>query len=189
MDLHEPRGPDGPALPLMRSTDRVRQVLRRAQIVLGLAAVVIAVLIGLAAADAAPRPTSAGVTTTVQAELLASSPTLDAAVVGAAVPATARWTSSDGTIRSGELWVDAGLARGSVVTAPMDAAGELVDQVLGTEAPWVTGLLAGVGTLLSCWGLLAGVCALWRSRLALRDSLDWAAGWAHVEPRWSGRTD
>lgn len=173
----------------MRSTDRVRLVLRRAQVVLGLAAVVIAVPIGLAAADAAPETPPADVTTVVPAELLASSPALDAAVVGAAVPATARWTSTDGTVRSGELWVDAGLAEGSVVAAPLDAAGELVDHVLQTEDPWVTGLLAGAGTVLTCWGLLAAVCAAWRSRLALRDSLDWAAGWARVEPGWSGRAD
>ena len=56
-----------------------------------------------------------------------------------------------------------------------------------TADPLVTGALAGLTTLFACWTVLAVACGVWRARLAARDRLDWAADWARVEPRWSGR--
>jgi hypothetical protein len=53
--------------------------------------------------------------------------------------------------------------------------------------PLVRGLLAGLGTLGACWGLLAGAGAVLRARLDARDARTWDGEWARVEPVWTGR--
>jgi hypothetical protein len=55
--------------------------------------------------------------------------------------------------------------------------------------PLTTGVLTAGATLLICATVLAVAGAVWRSRLAARDSRDWDRDWARVEPRWSGNQD
>jgi hypothetical protein len=53
--------------------------------------------------------------------------------------------------------------------------------------PFARGLLAGLGTLAGCWGLLGVGVAVVRARLDARDHRCWDDDWARVEPLWSER--
>lgn len=170
----------------MRFTDRARRTLRRARFLLGVLAVAVAVPVGVAAAGAIPAPLAGGAM--VRAELLAAAPVNPStAVVGAEVPTPARWSTPDGGVRTGLVWVEAGLAPGATVTVPVDAFGSAAAPKVRAEDPGVTGVLAGIATVLVCWTLLAIAAAAYRIRLDAIDDHSWAAGWAHFEPIWSGR--
>lgn len=169
----------------MRTTDHARRAIRRAQFLLGVLAVAMAVPVGLAVAAGTPAPAPGAAT--VQAELLQPSPASEIALVDAATPTPARWSTPDGTTRTGLVWAQAGLARNTSVTVTVDSLGQPVGPQVEVEDPAVTGLVAGVVTALICWALLAGLGCFWRARLAAQDLLDWTIGWARVEPLWSGR--
>lgn len=186
MDLRTPREHGGPAsAALLRPTDHARRAVRRAQLLLGLVAVVVAVPVGIAAGQGSPGPSSGRLS--VSAELLEPAPAAETAVTGAAVPTPARWSTPDGATHTGRLWAEAGLARGAQVTATIDPSGRPVEPGSPAEDPSVTGLLAGTAVVVTCWVLLvlAGIAA--HRRLAALDSRRWAAEWARVEPLWSGR--
>jgi hypothetical protein len=53
--------------------------------------------------------------------------------------------------------------------------------------PFARGLLAGLGTLAGCLGLLGAGGAVLRSRLDAHDHRRWDGEWARVEPLWSER--
>lgn len=168
----------------MRPTDHARRTIRRAQLLLGAVAAAVAIPVGLAAAAGTPSP-PLGVET-VRAELIEPSPVPDIALVGAAAPVPARWSTPGGT-RTGLVWAEAGLARSTEVTVVVDDQGRPVGPQTDVEDPAVSGLVAGLGTLLICWILLAVLASAWRARLAARDVMDWTDGWARVEPVWSSR--
>lgn len=170
----------------MRPTEHVRRVLRRAQVGLGLLAVAVAVPVGVAV-TAQHQPAPVPDMVTVSAELLQASPAPEIATVHGAVPTSARWTTPAGAPRVGLVWADAGLPHGDLVTVEVDAAGGAVDVPPAAEAPWLTGLLAAIATILSCWALLVGTTMFLHSRLAALDAAQWSRDWAQVEPIWSGR--
>jgi hypothetical protein len=151
-------------------------------------AVGVAVLVGTAAAGyQAPAPAPAPGTVIVQAELLEPSPSPEAAMVNADLPTRARWTAPSGVPRTGLLRAEAGLARGALIPIAVDAAGVVVDARPHTADPELTGLTAGLSTLLACWAVLTLIVAVCGARLEAVDAQQWAAEWARVEPEWSGR--
>lgn len=81
----------------------------------------------------------------------------------------------------------AGLAALAVVTAL--AVGIAAGATVPSGHPVATGLLTAAATLLICMAVLAVAGAVWRSRLAARDSRDWDSSWARVEPLWSRDPD
>lgn len=168
----------------MRTTDHARRIVRRAQALLGALAVVIAVPVGVAAAQPQPGPREGVVT--VAAEPLEPGPAPEVAVADATVSTSARWSTPDGAVHTGTPWAKAGLAPGAVRATEVDAAGQAVAPGSHVIEP-LNGLLAGVVTLLTCWALLAVAVATGRARLAARDARRWAADWARIEPTWSGR--
>lgn len=86
---------------------------------------------------------------------------------------------------------------GSVVQAQLDAhagrpASEVLVEVPGTalvaSAPSeADGALAGIGTVIVGWTLVASAGTVARRRLEDRESERWEREWAAVEPEWSGR--
>lgn len=73
-----------------------------------------------------------------------------------------------------------------VVAVPVGVAAALT-QPAGAEHPHLAGVAAATATLLVCWVLLGLGSAWWNRRLAVLDRQQWTAGWARVEPTWSGR--
>lgn len=185
MDLRAQHNSGRPPSSLIRTTDRARSAIRRAQLLLGALAVAIAMPVGMAAAAMTPAPTP-GVGT-VRAELLQPSPAPEIALVEAATPTSARWSTPDGETRTGLVWAEAGLAQHTQVTVAVDDQWWPVGPQIDVEDPAVTGLVAGITTVLICWALLAVLASAWRARLAARDDTDWTYGWARVEPFWSRR--
>jgi hypothetical protein len=186
VDVPTPRDDDqDPSL--FRATDRGRRALRHAQLVLGLLAIAVAVLVGGAAAGQQVVPAPAPGTTLVLAELLEPSPLPEVAMLNSTLTTRARWTVPGGAQHTGQLPVVAGLAKGDLVPVAVDAGGAVVDARIGIADPLRAGLVAGLSTLLACWAVLALAVSLCRSRLDAIDAEDWETGWARVEPEWSGR--
>lgn len=180
-----PRPPNSSAV-LLRATDHARALLRRAQFLLAVLAVLVAVAIGLLAGASRPSGT-APQPGTVRAELLEPAHGAEVAVAGATVPVAARWTDPSGEVRTGTVTAPAGLPAGAEVDVALDRGGAVVAPPPAVAGPIATGLVAGTGTLVACWVLLAVAGGVWRSRLAARDRRDLAREWARVEPVWSRR--
>jgi hypothetical protein len=185
VDVPTPRD-DDPGPSLLRATDRARQALRRAQLVLGTLAIGVAVLVGAAASGHEVATAPPG-TRLAQAELLEPSPLPEAVMLNPTLATRARWTTSGGLVRTGSLRVDAGLPRGAMITVAVDAAGEVVDARTRVTDSRLTGLTAGLSTLLACWAVLVLCAVLCRARLDALDARQWADDWARVEPEWTGR--
>lgn len=168
----------------MRPTDRARRRLRRAQLLLGAAAVTAALPIGLAAAGP-PTPTP-GVTV-VQAQLLAPSPAPELAMAGRGGATPARWLDPSGQVHTGPLQADSGLADGARVPVGVDGSGRIVDPRPDVTDPAHTALLAALGMIACSWLALAVVGRAARARLDALDEQTWEAEWEDVEPLWSGR--
>ena len=77
----------------------------------------------------------------------------------------------------------------TVAPGALARAEEIADELspAGSDVDAGDGLLAGLGTLASCWVLLVATGAIWRRRLVERDLQGWSDGWARVEPLWSDR--
>jgi hypothetical protein len=123
----------------------------------------------------------------VHAELLEPSPLPEVAMLNSSLTTRARWTAPGGAQHTGQLPVEAGLAKGDLVPVAVDAGGAVVDARIGIADPLRTGLVTGLSTLLACWAVVALAVSLCRSRLDAIDAEDWENGWARVEPEWSGR--
>ncbi|MFJ9419191.1 hypothetical protein ACIRPT_34300 [Streptomyces sp. NPDC101227] len=107
--------------------------------------------------------------------------------VGGRVHATVRWTAADGTSRTGETTVPAGLRAGDRTTAWLDGRGALLrDPVTGGEAmveSVAVGTVAAGGTcLLLLAAERAGGALLTRRRYAL-----WEREWAEGDAQWGRR--
>ncbi|WP_232661341.1 hypothetical protein [Pseudonocardia sp. TRM90224] len=160
--------------------------MRRAQSLLAVLAVGIAVLVGFVAAATVPTPPPGQ--PTVEAELLAPSPAPELATVGAVVPTPARWIAADGRLRTAQVWAEAGLAEGDTITLVVDGSGRPLTPQPRYDDPTIVGLIAACATALTCWAMLAFMVAVWRRRLDALDDEQWESGWAAIEPQWSGRS-
>ncbi|MGW2515553.1 Rv1733c family protein [Streptomyces sp. NPDC001617] len=104
------------------------------------------------------------------------------------VPATVRWTTSDGTAHTGRALVHAGQKAGSRVTVWLDAEGRLTTQPPSrVEAGFEAGLLGAAATLATA-GTVFGGAAVVRWRLDRRRVDAWGREWAMVGPRWGHKT-
>jgi hypothetical protein len=85
--------------------------------------------------------------------------------------------------------LESGIDSSSTTPGALARAEEIADELspAGADAVAEDGLLAGLGSLGSCWVLLLAAGAIWRRRLVERDLQGWSDGWARVEPLWSDR--
>ncbi|WP_406375516.1 hypothetical protein OG788_38020 [Streptomyces sp. NBC_00647] len=101
---------------------------------------------------------------------------------------TVRWTSSDGSTRTGRTQVDTGLKAGSRVTVWQDGHGRLTAAPLSsTEAAIESGFL-GVVAAAGLAGLVFGAVAVVRWQLDRRRVDEWGREWDRVGPRWGHKT-
>jgi hypothetical protein len=102
--------------------------------------------------------------------------------------ATVRWTTSDGSSRTGRTLVDTGLKAGSRVTVWQDGQGRLTSAPLSsTEAAIESGCL-GAAAAAGLAGLVFGAGAVARWRLDRRRVEEWGREWDQVGPRWGHKT-
>lgn len=83
--------------------------------------------------------------------------------------------------------VDARAAAPGTAELAISPRQEVVDPSVTGAGATGDGSLAALGTLLVGWTLVACTGTVGRRRLDEWESARWAAGWARVEPVWSGR--
>ncbi len=155
---------------------------------LGLLGALGAVLVGVAAHDAALAPGRPGGLTPVHVVLLADAPPAAAGtrLIPSALPwVPVSWTSADGVEHVGELRLRAPLAAGDTVTAWSDREGRLTVRPSehATDAA-AFGVGAGLTAAALAWGLLVGAWSGVRRATAARNDAAWTREWARVEPVW-----
>ncbi|WP_406005183.1 hypothetical protein OG440_02655 [Streptomyces sp. NBC_00637] len=102
--------------------------------------------------------------------------------------ASVRWTTPDGSTRTGRTLVETGRRAGSQVTVWQDGQGRLTPAPTGsTEASIESGFL-GTGAAAALAGLVIGVGAIARWRLDQRRIEGWNREWDLVGPLWSHKT-
>ncbi|MGQ4388659.1 Rv1733c family protein [Streptomyces sp. SAS_270] len=124
----------------------------------------------------------------VQAVLLSAVPQ-DAPTVKASgnrVLAKVRWTSPDGTARSGYTRVSAGLQAGSRLTVWQDDRGVLTTKPTGPTEATAEAVLFGAAAALAVSGATLGAGAAVRWRLDQRRFAQWGREWDLVGPQWGG---
>lgn len=179
------------ALP-RRVTDRVEDLAAWAFTAIGLFAAVGAVVVGVAAHDAADQPGRIDDATPVRAVLLADVPSPPTAAQRIPPPAArvpVSWTSADGVEQVGELALRTRLHAGARLTVWADRDGRLT---ISPPPEHQGGAVAfGVGaTLAAASGAWAVLTLLWSGLgrvVAARNDAAWAREWARVEPLWSRR--
>ncbi|TQE17506.1 hypothetical protein Sipo8835_41815 [Streptomyces ipomoeae] len=119
------------------------------------------------------------------AVLTADAPAVRAYTGGATVRAAARWTAPDGTTRTGDAQVKAGLKAGDRATVWTDDTGALRDGPLSpAEVEARAGLSGALAAGGACAVLLTGSWVV-RRRLDTRRAAGWEREWAEVGPRWA----
>ncbi|MCX4404529.1 hypothetical protein OG840_23355 [Streptomyces sp. NBC_01764] len=99
-----------------------------------------------------------------------------------------RWTTPDGSTRTGRTLVDAGLKAGSKVTVWQDGHGRLTSAPPDpTEAAIESGFL-GATAAAALGGLVFAGGAIARHLLDRRRVDEWGREWALVGPRWGHKT-
>ena len=174
--------------PLRRASDRAEAWIRAGLLVIFLTAGSMA---ALAAGQRTAHATSAATSAqphAVHAVLLqpATAPAgLAAAVRYARVLVRARWESSGGSIRTGEVPAPAGAPAGTVVTVWLDASGRVTGPPqLGEFA--IAAVLAAVVTLAVTAFALLVVLRLIQWFLDWGRLAAWEAAWRVTGPRWTG---
>ncbi|WP_329282227.1 Rv1733c family protein [Streptomyces sp. NBC_01451] len=126
----------------------------------------------------------------VRAVLLTDAPPAVSTLRGASgrSMATVRWTAPDGSTRTADTLVNAGLTAGSGFVVWQDGQGELTTEPIGpTDAAIEAGFL-GAAAALSLAGISCVAGALARWRLDQRRIDRWGREWDQVGPRWSHKT-
>ncbi|MFJ5309734.1 hypothetical protein [Streptomyces sp. NPDC088350] len=126
----------------------------------------------------------------VRAVLLTDTPPSASAAGGARdqIRAKIRWTTADGTRRTGNTLVETGEKAGSKVVVWMDAAGNLtIEPPSRTEATLESAFL-GLIAALALAGLALGAGAVARYRLDQRRIDSWGTEWKLVGPSWGRKT-
>ena len=125
----------------------------------------------------------------VRAVLLADTPPPPAAGVGSRdlIRAKVRWTTADGTGRTGSALVETGQKAGSKVVVWLDSAGTSTIEPPSSKEASLESAVLGLTATLAFAGLAFGIGAVARYRLDQRRIESWGTEWSLVGPSW-GRT-
>ena len=179
--------------PLRRPADRIEAALRVAVLLLILITVPMATLIAGRAADhiflrdaQAQQASRHHVSAVLTQPGPASGSAIDPYVTVQDTWAPARWTAPDGTARSGQVFVPAGMRKGSTVPVWVNASGAITDPPAGHRD-----VMAEVSAFVMVTGMVLIVVLLSGLSLARR-ALDrrrlraWDAEWRSTGPLWTG---
>ncbi|MCW0212931.1 MAG: hypothetical protein OJJ54_06205 [Pseudonocardia sp.] len=184
------RRPPGARLP-RRGTDRVEEFAALVVVLLAMAAVAAAVVLGTSThtalvdrirADAAHRSVVTAVLTEDPPRVSADRPP-----ASARVPVPARWADADGREHTGVVPAPGHARVGTAVDVWVDRNGEPVGRPVSGGEALLVGWVAGILTLICAAAFLRVLwLALLRGTRSVNDRA-WAQEWARVEPWWSGR--
>ena len=104
------------------------------------------------------------------------------------VRAKVRWTTSDGSPRTGRALVDTGRNAGSPVTIWFDDEGQLVTPPPTAAHASSQACLLGLSAAFALSGLVYGTGRAARWRLDRRRADAWGSEWERVEPQWRRKT-
>ncbi|MFH9350034.1 hypothetical protein [Kitasatospora sp. NPDC017646] len=103
------------------------------------------------------------------------------------VDAEASWSYPGTTPHTGIVQAPQAATTGTVVPVWVDSTGNATDPPVNRSALAVSAACTGAGALLTLLAVLAFALRLRLQVLDRRAEDDWTAGWAHLEPLWSGR--
>jgi hypothetical protein len=174
-----------------RATDWVEATAACVLVVLGLVAVVGAVVMGVrVAADGLGRAHVESSRTQINAVVLEDvAVAVESRQDGRAMltGAPVRWRGGDGVERIGVARVRGPLQAGDHVTAWVAQGGQLVGAPLTADEAVLTAILAGGLFLIAVLAVLAATwCGIKRWTL-VRNCAGWKREWESIEPLWSGR--
>ncbi|HJP75260.1 MAG TPA: hypothetical protein VJ914_13380 [Pseudonocardiaceae bacterium] len=175
---------------LRRDIDRVENLVILLAVVFFLLAVPLAVLVGIQArqsgnATMATQPAAHQTTAILTQNAPVQSNSLHSG--NSVVSALAKWKTSSGQTRTGEVGAFSGQPAGSTVAIWIDASGNQVSPPLTSDDVDLSALLTVIA-LLVC--VLIGIgSGLWLVRLRLnrRRFAAWDEDWRATEPRWTRR--
>lgn len=126
----------------------------------------------------------------VQAVLLTDTPPASSTPGGARdlIKAKVRWTTADGTRRTGSALVDTGQKAGSTVVVWLDSAGNFTIEPPSTKEATLESAVLGLTAALAFAGLAFGTGAAARYRLDRRRIDSWGTEWKLVGPSWGRKT-
>ncbi|CAM5576513.1 Rv1733c family protein [Streptomyces aurantiogriseus] len=114
--------------------------------------------------------------------------TVSRAVTSDQVRAKVRWTTADGSTRTGTTRVDAGYKAGSDVVVWTDGQGDLTSRPASSGEATARAALIGTTAALAFGGMTFGAGAIARWRLDRRRIEQWGREWDLVGPRWGHKT-
>ncbi|CAM5691405.1 hypothetical protein ACIG0C_10235 [Kitasatospora aureofaciens] len=106
---------------------------------------------------------------------------------GSRVDAEASWTYPGATRHTGIVQAPRAATTGTVVPIWVDPAGNASTPPVDRGALAVSAACTGTGALLTLFAFLAFALRLRLNVLDHRAEAEWTAGWARLEPLWSGR--
>lgn len=126
----------------------------------------------------------------VQAVLLTDTPPANSTPGGARdlIKAKVRWTTADGTHRTGSALVDTGQKVGSKVVVWLDSAGNFTIEPPSSKEATLESAVLGLTATLAFAGLAFGTGAVTRYWLDRRRIDSWDREWQLVGPSWGRKT-
>ena len=126
----------------------------------------------------------------VRAVLLTDTPPASSTTGGARdlIKAKVRWTTADGTRRTGSALVDTGQKAGSKVVVWVDSAGNFTIEPPSSKEATLESAVLGLTATLAFAGLAFGTGAVTRYRLDQRRIDSWDREWQLVGPSWGRKT-
>ncbi|MGY1708800.1 hypothetical protein ACI8AC_04750 [Geodermatophilus sp. SYSU D00758] len=175
--------------PLKRGSDRVEVLSRLVLAVVLLLAAPVALTVATTTATdlRATAEQEAATRTRVLAELVEDAASRPDTGTGTSTRTEASWTAPDGARREGEVLARPGMDAGEPVAVWIDRDGALTRAPLSDGDRVAAAALAGAGVFVLVVGTAGGAHGLVTWALHRHRDHQWAAGWAAVEPRWSGR--
>lgn len=172
---------------LRRRSDRVEASVIIGAIVLALAAIPVALVLGTRVYHhgLAVSATQAAAERQVTATLLEPTGNLPLGVAPPTLPAQARWEQPPGVRHIGTVSAPEGSAAGSTTRVWTDPAGTLTDPPLTPDQAWTRGAFSVLAAMLLVVALLAAAVTAVRLRLNRGRYAAWADEWRQIGPRWT----
>jgi len=126
----------------------------------------------------------------VQAVLLTDTPPASSTPGGVRdlIKAKVRWTTADGTSRTGSTLVDTGQKAGTKVVVWLDSAGNFTIEPMSSKEATLESAVLGLTAALAFAGVAFGTGAVARYRLDQRRIDSWDREWQLVGPSWGRKT-